>query len=140
MGASLSRATDMKIQTFIAVAALTCGAAFAQTGGSVTGSSAANDQSTTPASSADRTSGGPGTGVAARTRNAMHRMGQKTRSAMHRIAHPRGGSDQTQSQSQSMNSDTQTMGAADPSDATSMDQSRRSRMDQAYASWNARHQ
>jgi hypothetical protein len=139
MDASFSRGTDMKIHTFVAVAALTCSAAFAQTGDSITGSSAANNQSTTPASSLDRTSRGSGTGVGARTRNAMHRMGQKTRSAMHRIAHPRSAGTRN-NQAQSMNSDTQTMGARDASDSTSVDAGRRNRMDQAYGTWNAKHQ
>ncbi|MDB5945361.1 MAG: hypothetical protein JWQ33_387 [Ramlibacter sp.] len=124
----------MKIQTFVAIAALACGTAFAQTNTGNSGSYAPN-QST--AASADSTSGTSGTGLGARTRNALHRMGQKTRNVMHRVAHPRDRSAANDDQARAAGRDTQSMGAAG-ADAT--EPGRRSRMDQAYANWNAKHQ
>ena len=87
-----------------------------------------------------------------RVRGAMHRLGNKTRHAMHRAddklhakgdrhhnAHERHArADERRAERRADLRDTRAMGA-DRADMRDSDGSRRTRMDDAYANWKARH-
>jgi hypothetical protein len=111
----------MKIPALIAIAALTCGTAFAQGygSGSTQRAPATGNQST--AAAPDSPSNSADEGLLAKTKRAFHRLGEKMRSA---------GSKAKDTDTTASKSDTRSMGAAG---SDTSDSARQSRMDQAYA-------
>ena len=111
----------MRIPALIAIAALTCGTAFAQGYGSSSSTQrdAAHGSSQSTAAAPENPSGSADDGLVAKTKRAFHRLGEKMRSM--------GNKDHDTTASKS---DTRSMGA--PGSGTA-DSARQSRMDQAYA-------
>ena len=110
----------MKIPALIAIAALTCGTAFAQGYGSSTHRDTANP-SQSAAAAPDSPSNSADDGIVAKTKRAFHRLGEKMRS---------GGNKAKDHDTTASKSDTRSMGAAG---SDTSDSARQSRMDQAYA-------
>jgi hypothetical protein len=110
----------MKIPALIAIAALTCGTAFAQGYGSSTQRDSAHGSQST-AAAPESPSKSADDGLIAKTKRAFHRLGEKMRSA---------GNKAKDSDTTASKSDTRSMGAAG---SGSSDSARQSRMDQAYA-------
>jgi hypothetical protein len=111
----------MKIAALIAVAALTCGTAFAQSYGSSGSSSrdtSANHSATTANESQPK-----GEGIMDKTKRAFHRLGEKLHAG-------KKSSDNTDKTAQQDPESTHAMGA---SGSGKSDSARQARMDQAYS-------
>jgi len=108
----------MKFAALITVAALTCGAAFAQGYGSGTSRDSAANRDPSAAVATDKESKPAGEGIVEKTKRAFQRLGDKIRSA---------GSKSKDADKTAAQSDTRSMGAA------GTDSERKARMDEAYA-------
>jgi hypothetical protein len=108
----------MKIPALIAIAALTCGSAFAQGYGSSTTQRDSAHSSPSAAAAPESPSNSADEGLMAKTKRAFHRLGEKMRSV---------GNKSKDNDTTASKSDTRSMGAA------GSDSARQSRMDQAYA-------
>ena len=129
MGDFIHKGNDMKIPALVTILALACGGAVA---GGNTSASADHKAGKAHASAAagDHQAKPSGDGVVDKTKRGFQRMGEK----LGRIT--RTGNPNERAQDQAMGSDTRSdtrsMGAAG---SDSQDNSRRQRMDDAYANW-----